>query len=183
MQICGFQLMSSAQGHDPRSYTFSRHSPIWGWASWARAWSHYDYEMKAWNPSGFADQLRKNGVPTREIIWRNIVNARILNGQINTWDYQWDFAKLQNNSLSIVPGNNLIKNIGIGVDSTHTHGSTEYPEPKPMPFPLNHPSQQVSNRAFDNAFSREFIPTWPRIFLQRLKCSFHNLSSKKNNDL
>ncbi|NDV62446.1 glycosyltransferase family 2 protein [Puniceicoccales bacterium CK1056] len=180
MQICGFQLMPSSQENDPYSYSFSRHSPIWGWASWARAWSHYDFDMKAWKHSDFSRRLRKTGVPAREVIWRNIVNARILNGQINTWDYQWDFAKLQNGSLSIVPRNNLIKNIGIGVDSTHTHGSAQYPEPQPMQFPLNHPSKQVSNRAFDNAFSREFVPSWPRIFLQRLKCLYGNLFPKVN---
>lgn len=32
----------------PYSYYFSYFCYIWGWASWRRAWQHYDLEMKAW---------------------------------------------------------------------------------------------------------------------------------------
>jgi len=32
----------------PFSYYFSRFNPIWGWASWRRAWQHYDLNMKLW---------------------------------------------------------------------------------------------------------------------------------------
>ncbi|MGC1799486.1 MAG: hypothetical protein WA701_03795, partial [Solirubrobacterales bacterium] len=30
------------------SYYFSRYAHVWGWASWRRAWSDYDFEMTAW---------------------------------------------------------------------------------------------------------------------------------------
>jgi hypothetical protein len=45
--------------------------------------------------------------------------AKIYNGA-NTWDYQWAFANLDNNSYSIIPNVNLISNIGFGIESTHT---------------------------------------------------------------
>lgn len=35
--------------HQPTaSYFFSRYTHIWGWASWRRAWQHYDREMAQW---------------------------------------------------------------------------------------------------------------------------------------
>ncbi len=30
------------------SYFFSRYNHIWGWASWRRAWDHYDVTMASW---------------------------------------------------------------------------------------------------------------------------------------
>ena len=30
------------------SYYFSRYAHIWGWATWRRAWRHYDVALKAW---------------------------------------------------------------------------------------------------------------------------------------
>ena len=32
----------------PFSYYFSRCPYIWGWATWRRAWRHYDVEMRLW---------------------------------------------------------------------------------------------------------------------------------------
>ena len=35
-------------GFSEKSYFFSRYPFAWGWATWARAWRHFDIEMKAW---------------------------------------------------------------------------------------------------------------------------------------
>jgi hypothetical protein len=41
------------------SYYFSRYHHCWGWATWKRAWQHFDFEMKLWpevrekNPSRY----------------------------------------------------------------------------------------------------------------------------------
>src|SRR5512139_3287315 len=40
-----FQL---GQKRTDASYYFSRYNHIWGWASWRRAWRHYDREASAW---------------------------------------------------------------------------------------------------------------------------------------
>lgn len=32
----------------PESYYFSRYPHVWGWATWRRAWQHYDPEMLEW---------------------------------------------------------------------------------------------------------------------------------------
>jgi hypothetical protein len=47
MQICGFNALYEQQSL-PYSYYFSKFGPIWGWASWRRAWEHYDVDMKLW---------------------------------------------------------------------------------------------------------------------------------------
>ncbi len=30
------------------SYYFSRYNHCWGWATWRRAWQHFDFDMKLW---------------------------------------------------------------------------------------------------------------------------------------
>ena len=38
-----------------------------------------------------------------------------------SWDYQWTFTKIINNSINIMPSKNLVKNIGYGAyGATHT---------------------------------------------------------------
>ena len=40
------------------AYRFSRIPDIWGWATWSRAWSHYDFRLSEWDTIDQADWLR-----------------------------------------------------------------------------------------------------------------------------
>jgi len=44
--IAGTNYLGESECED--DYFFSRHCPIWGWASWRRAWSRYDLAMRDW---------------------------------------------------------------------------------------------------------------------------------------
>lgn len=130
--------------HDPDySYYFSRYPAIWGWASWRRAWQHYDVATPL-----LPEIHRKN------YLWRyffNYLEARMMlrplwathKGQIDTWDYQWSFTLFVQSGLSITPIVNLISNIGFGSGATHTL-NTDHPwaniSTKPLPQPLRHPT-------------------------------------------
>ena len=47
MHIGGMNWQS---GHrrSPFSYFFSKYPQCWGWATWRRAWAHYDFTMRYW---------------------------------------------------------------------------------------------------------------------------------------
>jgi hypothetical protein len=47
MMICG-QNLQFGRKVNPYSYYFSRCPHIWGWATWRRAWNHFDLKMKSW---------------------------------------------------------------------------------------------------------------------------------------
>ncbi len=49
MAISGdnFQVDKTRNGNG-YSYYFSRYNHVWGWASWRRAWSHYDRDLSLW---------------------------------------------------------------------------------------------------------------------------------------
>ncbi len=102
------------------SYYFSKHSHTWGWASWRRAWRHYDDNLTAWPLIRRTDEWSGLWRDTREKkYWEQILD-RVYEGEIDTWDYQWQFAMWRHKGFSVVPNVNLVSNIGFGREATHT---------------------------------------------------------------
>ena len=118
MEIGGCNYLFGRKRHE--SYYFSKYTHIWGWASWRRAWNHYDVTMAQWpamRDSGAFEPYWASRAERR--FWTRAFNA-VHDGRVNTWDYQWTFAMWCARALSIVPPVNLVSNIGFGVDATNT---------------------------------------------------------------
>jgi hypothetical protein len=170
--ISGNHFRSTGEAN-PNSYYYSRYSFIWGWASWRRAWKHYDVEMKLWP---FIRQGKWIGTLfdsesavdswTREF-------QNVYDGKVDTWDYQWALACWANGGLSIRPRGNLISNIGFTPDATHTtdadNTSANIPT-EPMEFPLRHPPFMMRD-----VYEDRFLPdglltkTLPQRIIRKLK--------------
>jgi len=159
MMVSGdnFQFGRKRTGH---SYYYSRYTHIWGWASWRRAWQHYDVDMALWpavRDGGRLRDLLDDRASVRH--WRNIFE-RVSRGEINTWDYQWTFACWLQSGLAIMPNVNLVSNIGFHAGATHT---TDDNSPfsamlaEPMRFPLDHPPFVVRDRLADDFTQRTHV--------------------------
>ena len=119
MHIGGVNFQDGIKRGDA-SYYFSRFCHVWGWATWKRAWSKYDVEIKNYDCEKY-HSLIKNVIPDTEI--RNYYKKYfelVKNNQLDTWDFQWVWTVWSNNGLSIIPNENLVKNIGFGEEATHT---------------------------------------------------------------
>jgi len=148
MMISGSNPLAGRQGVTD-SYYFAEHCGVWGWATWRRAWRHYDPAIGQW-PS-----LRK--INWLEKVFDDPVVARLCQerfdavfaGEVDAWDYQWLFTLLINDGLAIKPNVNMITNIGVGSDSTHfkerIQGITNVVA-KEITFPLKHPARILKNR-------------------------------------
>ncbi len=103
------------------SYYFSSYANVWGWASWSRAWKCYDFNLR---PSW---DLR------------------------DTWDTQWQLSIERCNGVAIVPNTNLVKNVGFGLDATHTKTLERYSflEAGEIDRVLVHPKQIVTDKKAD----------------------------------
>jgi hypothetical protein len=130
-------------GGQPFSYFFSRYCYSWGWATWRRAFRHYDPDTKLWptlrETSWLKDIL---GDPRAVEFWAGKFELTSTSGiKINGWDWPWLFACWAHSGLSILPSTNLISNIGFGEDATHTKTADEraYIPTVEMTFPLKHP--------------------------------------------
>lgn len=145
------------------SYYFSRYPHVWGWATWRRAWRHYDVTMKDW------PGLRDNGWLTklfddRKTVesWKEVFQS-VYDEKIDTWDHQWTYACWQQNGLTVLPQVNLISNIGFGEDATHTRrsGLFSHMQIQPLDFPLRHPAAIVRDlRADDYTQQNNFDYSW-----------------------
>jgi len=151
------------------SYFFSRYNHIWGWASWRRAWQHYDVSMSDWPRWRDAGGLASISAGSRrfERFWMRTFD-RAHAGAIDTWDYQWTFASWRCGMIAALPQRNQQANLGFSSDATHTTGGIpgyvrESP-PAELDFPLIHPSvvepdltadRLVGRHVFGLSYARE----------------------------
>jgi hypothetical protein len=156
MMISGDNLRGRNQRTN-YSYYFSRYCHVWGWASWRRAWQHYDVEMKMW-------PLIKDGHWINDILgdkratthWTESFQT-MHQGGVDTWDTQWIFTCWVQGGLSIIPKVNLVSNIGFHAEATHTKNPTSSLANMPagdMEFPLQHPPFIIRDARADNQVER-----------------------------
>ena len=136
-------------------YFFSHLGGIWGWASWSRAWQHFDPEM-----SDLDDLVAKNHFV--DLLGPNLGRLRqkqfydTLRDKVDTWDYQWGYSRNKHKGLACVPVKSLIQNIGFGENATHTSalyddGVTRHE----CGFPLRGPVAVEVDSCYDKAFYKE----------------------------
>lgn len=111
------------QGRTEYSYYFSKYMHGWGWASWRRAWQHYDYYMKTWpefKNQGLVELIFEDSYEQK--YWLKIFDQMYKDPQVlDTWDYQWIYACWSQSGLVVAPNQNLITNLGFNrPDAAHT---------------------------------------------------------------
>jgi hypothetical protein len=151
------------------SYYFSQIPHCWGWATWRRAWRHYDYEMHEWlrSPDLGLIKTRAN-TPALEQYWRTCFDD-VAAGRIDTWDYQWMYCLWRQNGLSVAPDVNLVTNIGFGATATHTTAvDPRHQVPsREMKFPLLHPDVVRPCKKAD-AFENRYLHQFPRVRMSKI---------------
>lgn len=103
------------------SYYFSHYPHTWGWATWRRAWKHFDYEIKDF--AQFKAQKRIQNILDTKVEQAHWLREfeTVGGGQRNdVWDYQWAFSIWNNNGVALTPNRNLVSNIGFSNEATHT---------------------------------------------------------------
>ena len=174
--ISGNNHIGFSQGSD--SYLFSLNKDIWGWATWRRAWKHYDGDMK-WVNTQYRNLILSNMAYTKKSqkFWERKIPI-LLDQRLDTWDWPWYFSLAKQNQLCIFPRKNLVSNIGFGQEATHTGGPPRcsFVQKNDLKFPLKHPEWVVPNHHFDKQLEKyKFLdpPLWkkliPRIIKKHLK--------------
>jgi hypothetical protein len=182
MTISGMKL-DFGQKQNSYSYSFRLMPHCWGWATWRRAWQHYDFKVRLWpelrDSTWLLDITEYPGAA--EFYKGRFDIAFNCKGAIDYWDYQWLFACWSQKGYSISPHKNLIVNIGFGAHATHTNSLESHQnfanfELEEMDFPLRHPPHLVVDRQahllrFKRRFpEKEISPSW----YQRIYRKFYN---------
>ncbi|MEA2027949.1 MAG: nucleotide-diphospho-sugar transferase [Campylobacterota bacterium] len=156
-QISGFNPLVEYDTFED-SYLYSKFGPIWGWASWRRVWKVYDVKMTSWPKVRDTQIINYITDSSIEKEWRLELFEKLYSNKIDTWDYQWSYAKLINSYMSIIPSKNMIKNIGFGDDATHTIGKIKDELLKTFELQIvTHPKLVVRNKDFDIKYLSNFV--------------------------
>ena len=161
-------------------YFFSNLGGIWGWASWRRAWNHYDVDIQDINNfishDGFTKSLGKSlGKLKQDMIYNNVIRDNV-----DTWAMQWGYARHKNNALTCIPALSLIKNIGFGENATHTHGENlDGVEANEIEFPLSDNPFVISDEFYDELLFKK-PDLWSRAKNRLKKFKFKFLNQKIN---
>ena len=115
MHISGY--MFPVKGSLPQTF-FYKQTSCWGWATWKRAWKHYNRNSiellnRAYALPNFTD-IDIDG--TNQFVKQLEDN---ITGLINTWAVKWQFSVFINNGLCLHPKVSLVQNIGM--DGTGEH--------------------------------------------------------------
>lgn len=141
MAISGSNFGQSVLLEDD-SYLFSHIPHVWGWATWRRAWKFYNYKLPYWDKIRETDWLER--LLCDEKIAKRLKGGldAVFFNNLDTWDYQWVFACLCRNGLTVIPKSNLVSNIGFNESATHTNKfDKQYANLSTfkIDIPLNHP--------------------------------------------
>jgi hypothetical protein len=165
-----------------QSHYLSKYFQMWGWASWRRVWQHYDYGL-----TGLADEdwlvllQRTHPISAEAGYWREIFRT-LKAGVIDTWDFQMFFCCWRIGAGHVMPGCNLISNLGFGPEATHTnfaglmaelrtHSLTVGPESVPLT-----PDRTVDNLIFYLRFLESMTHTW---WMEQVLCPEQKLGEAR----
>lgn len=103
-------------------YYFSVYPHCWGWATWKRAWKHYEHGCEAMTVEEIVDAYPDQYLsePVAEY-WASNFKA-VVEAKVDSWAYQWQQAIWRAQGKVILPQVNLVENVGFGIEATNTMG-------------------------------------------------------------
>jgi hypothetical protein len=171
------------------SYYFSVIPHIWGFATWRRAWEHYDPDIKKWPLAESKKAIQRVLTDPAVFEYWETIWEGFYKGETNSWDGQWTFACMLNGGLSINPCVNLVTNIGFGPDAMQGKDPNNFFANIPLKkidFPLKHPDDIKTYAEADNfIFNQNFKPnrSLRQLVLRPFKKAFPNAYAKIKNTL
>lgn len=141
------------------SYYYSHYPITWGWASWRRSWSRFDFDISDASSiinSGNLDTVFPSKAEKKFWI-KKLVQAYHESQHI--WDYHYLFSIWKNHGMCIIPNINLVINLGFLNDGTHhfLNDSTKTnAKLQSMGFPMVKPHQVLVNREADKYLFKHF---------------------------
>ncbi len=91
----------------------------WGWATWKRAWDHFDVNAKDWENLKGNPQLRKDFNLGGVFDYYSML-MRQINGKSDSWAIRWYWSVFKQHGIVLYPPQSLVGNTGF--DGSGTHG-------------------------------------------------------------
>lgn len=151
----------------PESF-FLRGADCWGWATWRRAWQHFEADGQK-----LLEQLRQKRLTRAFDLDGAYPYTRMLRHQIagknDSWAIRWHASAFLAGMLTLYPGRSLVMNMGLDGSGTHCSTDSELPSQlRDTPLHLRRIARQecVDSRRKVATYLRQW---WWRKVWQRLK--------------
>ena len=142
--ICGSNHLSSWDKGN-MCYLQSKYFNSWGWATWSDRWKQINFNPKyLLNKNNDKKILNHLGSYRALFYWKYILK-KILHKKINSWAYTYNYYYFLKKKHHLIPNKNLIKNIGIGKNSTNT---------KKLPVKYSFEKLNKNKYSFSNLISK-----------------------------
>lgn len=155
--VAGTNFGGARPGHADRSL-LSRHCSIWGWATWRRALEGYSLDFSWWREGTGPADLRAECADWREHRFICDLFDSQKYGVVNTWDIQWFAHVFRRQGLSVVPGTNLISNLGTMGHHTNQRGQNHHLATSAAHFPLVVPNRLERDREYERVLVQHHRP-------------------------
>ncbi len=123
MGISGYMYPVQFPKRLPKSFFF-RVANSWGWATWNRAWSHFNSDIEALTQDFQSADIKRFSIDGKENFWRQVKDFKA--GKINSWAIRWYLSVFNRNGLTLYPRESMIQNIGTDGSGTHSDEDNVY---------------------------------------------------------
>lgn len=109
--------MPSLGKSDLPDYFFMRNSSCWGWATWQRAWCHFNNDPMQYLNSYSTEEILRFNLDGAYDFWGQLQANK--NGTIKTWAVYWYASVFRHGGLCLHPRESFTENIGFDGSGIH----------------------------------------------------------------
>ncbi|WP_164110929.1 MULTISPECIES: sugar transferase [Sphingobacterium] len=117
MEISGYMYPIANVDDLPEAFFF-RVANSWGWATWARAWKHFNPNIDELTNDFSKDDIKRFSIDHTENFWKQVKLFKA--GKINSWAIRWYLSIFNKNGLVLYPRTSMIQNMGTDGSGTHS---------------------------------------------------------------
>lgn len=123
---------------------FFRAATSWGWATWARAWKHFNPDVNDLMKQFNAEQKHQFAIEGTMNFWKQMKELKW--GRNNSWAIRWYASVFLRGGLTLNPAHSLVSNIGHDGSGVHS-GINEIYNVSIHPKPISQfPEEIVENQ-------------------------------------
>lgn len=104
--------------HGETDAVFLPMTTSWGWATWARAWKHFDPKSTGYAQLKGDAKLRKRFNLDGAYDYFSMLEAQLA-GRVDSWAVRWYLSVFMRGGLTLFPVKSLVENCGFDGSGTH----------------------------------------------------------------
>lgn len=143
---------------------FFRAATSWGWATWARAWKHFEPDVDVLLNQFDKEKVDRFSINGTMNFWKQLTGFKA--GKNNSWAIRWYASIFLKGGLTLNPSHSLIQNIGNDGSGTHSNKEDMY-QVKIARKPVKHFPKEIKEDAKAYAAIRHFLRNRKGTLVQR----------------